>query len=108
LFGLAAYLTEQRTKEIGIRKVLGASNEKILWLVSRDFGKLIIIAFILAVPVSYYFIRNWLLEFEYKTNVGWETYLIVGLGAVVIAGLTISYQTIHAALTNPADTIRNE
>jgi putative ABC transport system permease protein len=108
LFGLAAYLTEQRTKEIGIRKVLGASTQKILWLVSRDFAKLVLISFILAIPFGWYFIKQWLVEFEYKTNVGWEVYAVVGLGAFLIAILTISYQSIHAALTNPAETIRNE
>ena len=108
LFGLAAYLTEQRTKEIGIRKVLGASTQKILWLVSRDFARLVLISFIIAIPFGWYFINQWLLEFEYKTQVGWQTYALVGTGAFLIATLTISYQSIHAALTNPAETIRNE
>ncbi|MEJ2003667.1 MAG: ABC transporter permease [Cyclobacteriaceae bacterium] len=108
LFGLATYLAEQRTKEIGIRKVLGASNEKIIVLLSRDFGRLIIVAILISIPLAWYMIREWLVSFEYKTKVGWEIYAAVALVAMLIAGISILYQSIKAALSNPAEIIRNE
>ena len=108
LFGLATFLTEQRTKEIGIRKVLGASNQTIVMLLSRDFGKLVLISFIVAVPFAWYMISRWLVSFEYKTSIGWEIYLYVGFVAFAIAGISIGYQAIRAALSNPAEIIRSE
>jgi putative ABC transport system permease protein len=108
LFGLATFLTEQRTKEIGIRKVLGASNQKIIMLLSQDFGKLILIAILISVPVAWYMIRQWLVSFQYKTSIGWEVYALVAFIALLIAGVSIIYQSIKAALSNPAEIIRNE
>jgi putative ABC transport system permease protein len=108
LFGLATYLTEQRVKEIGIRKVLGASNNKIILLLSQDFGKLILIAIFISVPLAWLMIREWLVSFEYRTKIGWEVYVIVAFIAIFIAAVSILYQSIKAALSNPAETIRSE
>jgi putative ABC transport system permease protein len=77
-------------------------------LLSRDFGKLVLISFIVAVPFAWYMISRWLVSFEYKTSIGWEIYLIVGFVAFAIAGVSIGYQAIRAALSNPADIIKSE
>jgi putative ABC transport system permease protein len=108
LFGLATFTAEQRTKEIGVRKVLGASVPNIVLLLSRDFTKLVIIAFLIATPVSYVLIGKWLENFASRINVGWQTFLMAGLAVLVIALLTVSYQSIKAALANPVKSLRNE
>jgi len=96
LFGLATYMTEQRTKEIGIRKVLGASNPKIILLLSQDFGKLILIAILISIPLAWYMIREWLVSFQYKTTVGWEIYVLVALSALAPDfQLSISRSRLH-------------
>ncbi len=108
LFGLAAFAAERRTKEIGIRKVLGASVPSIVMLLSKDFLKLILIAFVIAVPVAYYGMSTWLEDFAYRIEL--EPWLFVGAGtlALVIALATVSYQAIKAALANPVDSLRSE
>ena len=108
LFGLAFYLTEQRTKEIGIRKVLGASVMKIVTMLSKEFLKWVLIANILAWPVAYYFIDKWLQNFAYRTNIKIWIFLFSGALALLIALLTVSYQAIKAARANPADSLRYE
>lgn len=108
LFGLSAYSAEQRTKEIGIRKVLGASVAGIVSLVSRDFIKLILISFLIAAPIGYYIMNQWLKEFTYKTNIGFDIFLISGVGIILIAIFTVSWQSIKAALTNPVKSLKNE
>jgi len=106
LFGLAAFVTEQRTKEIGIRKVVGASVFEIVALLSRDFTKWVILANVIAWPVSYYIMRNWLQNFAYRTDVGLSSFLLSGLIALAVALVTVSYQTVRAALTNPIESLR--
>ena len=77
-------------------------------LLSRDFGKLILVSILIAIPLAWYFIRTWLVTFEYKTTVGWDIYVIVGLSALMIAAISISYQSVRAAFTNPAETMKSE
>ncbi len=108
LFGLAAYIAEQRTKEIGIRKVLGASVGGLVGLLSKDFVKLVGIAFIIAAPVAWYFMHGWLQDFEYRIAISWTVFLTAGVIALLIAVVTISLQAIKAALANPVKNLRTE
>jgi putative ABC transport system permease protein len=108
LLALAAFMAEQRTKEIGIRKVLGASVKNIVLLLSRDFTRLIAIAFVVATPLAYWATQQWLNDFAYRTNVGLSTFILSGTLALLIALLTVSYQSIKAAVANPVDSLRNE
>ena len=108
LFGLAAYAAEQRTKEIGIRKVLGADVSNIVRMLSKDFILLVLIAIAVAVPISWWAMHKWLQGFAYHQNVQWWIIVVAGLGAVVIAFVTISFQSIKAALTNPVKSLRSE
>jgi len=108
LFGLASHLAAQRTKEIGIRKVLGATTVGIVQLLSRDFLKLVLIALVIAAPLAWYFMHSWLENFAYHTTISWWTFAVAGLAAMLIAGLTVSYQSISAALSNPAESLKSE
>jgi len=108
LFGLATYAAEQRIKEIGVRKVLGASVPNITALLSKDFIKLVIIAIVLACPVAYWLMDRWLQEFAYRTNVHWWVFALAGLIAISIALITVSSQAIKAALANPVKSLRTE
>ena len=108
LFGLAAFSAEQRTKEIGVRKVLGASISGIVVLLSRDFLKLVLVAFVVAAPVAYVAMNRWLENFVYRTDVGVETFVQAGLLVLLIAMLTVSYQALKAALANPVKALRYE
>jgi putative ABC transport system permease protein len=108
LFGLAAFTTEQRTKEIGIRKVLGASVSGITRLLAGDFLKLVGIAIVLASPVAFYFMQHWLTDFAYRIDIQWWMFAAAGLVALGVAALTVSFQSIRAALANPVKSLRNE
>lgn len=108
LFGLALFATSQRVKEIGVRKVLGASISNIIVLLSKDFIKLVIIAFLVACPVAWYIMNNWLQGFAYRTHISWWIFLGAGLLAVVIALGTISFKAIGAAIANPVKSLRTE
>ncbi|GAB5409759.1 MAG: ABC transporter permease [Balneolaceae bacterium] len=108
LFGLAAYMAFQRTKEIGVRKVLGASIIGIIVLLSKEFMKLIGLSFILAIPVSYLLMNNWLENFAYRTELSIWTFIASGLLALIVALFTVSWQSIKAALTNPVDSLKTE
>jgi putative ABC transport system permease protein len=108
LFGLASFMVEQRTKEIGIRKVLGASVPGIFILLSREFIKWIVLANLIAWPSAYYFINNWLQNFAYRTNLSVWIFIFSGLAALAIALLTVSYQSIKAARANPVEALRYE
>ncbi len=108
LFGLASYTVEQRTKEIGIRKVFGADESVILRLISRDFLILTSIAIIIAIPVAYYFMSNWLENYVYRSKIGVPLFLIAGLLTILITFITISYKAYQAAIMNPADSIKTE
>lgn len=108
LFALAAFMADQRTKEIGIRKVMGASVKGIVLMLSKEFSKLIIIAFVLAVPLAWWGINEWLGGYSYKIDIGIEIYLFSGLIAFIIAWITVGYQAIKAATSNPVKSLRNE
>lgn len=108
LFGLAAYAAEQRNKEIGIRKVLGASVSTIVGMLSVDFIKLVLISILIATPVARFAMQKWLQDFAYRTTIQWYVLAIAGAIAVLIAFVTISFQSIKAALTNPVTSLKSE
>jgi len=108
LFGLAAYAAEQRTKEIGIRKVLGASIANIAGMLSKDFIKLICIAIVISSPIAWYLMQKWLQDFAYRINIEWWVIAIAGFAAILVAFITISFQSIKAAVANPVDSLRSE
>ncbi len=108
LFGLATFTAEKRSKEIGIRKVLGASIVSITQLLTKDFLKLIIVAIIIASPVAWFAMNKWLQGFAYRINISWWMFVVAGLFAVVIALITISFQAIKAAVANPVKSLRSE
>ena len=108
LFGLAAFVTEQRTKEIGIRKVLGASVSGLVGLLSKDFVKLVGIAVLIACPLAWWLMDNWLRDFAYRIEMGWWIFVLAGILALLIALITVSVQAIKAAIMNPVKTLRTE
>lgn len=108
LLGLAIFITERRTKEIGIRKVLGASVASILLLLSKDFTKLILIAFAISIPLTFYMARTWLQDYAYRITLGVDTFVWVGVAVMSIAWITISFQSVKAALANPVKSLRSE
>ncbi|HEX3384274.1 MAG TPA: ABC transporter permease [Mucilaginibacter sp.] len=108
LFGLAAYIAEQRTKEIGIRKVLGASIAQVWLMLSRDFILLVVISCVIASPVAFYYLHNWLEKYTYRVSIGVGVFIASGIAAIVITLFTISFQAIKAALANPVKSLRSE
>lgn len=108
LFGMASFMAEQRIKEIGVRKVLGASVLNLWGLLSKDFVKLIVISLLIAIPVSYYFMQGWLQNYQYRSTITWWIFAATALGAILITLLTVSYQSIRAALANPVKSLRAE
>lgn len=108
LFGLTSFVAEQRTKEIGVRKVLGATVSNIWMLISKDFIILILIALCIAAPLGYYFMSGWIEKFTYRTNISLEIFILAGLGAILITIITVSFQAIKAAIANPVKSLRTE
>ncbi|HMG67194.1 MAG TPA: ABC transporter permease [Chitinophagaceae bacterium] len=108
LFGLATFIAEQRTKEIGIRKVLGATVKGIVQMLTKDFVKLIAIAFILATPLAWWAMHSWLQDFAYRISVEWWMFVVTGLAVLVIALMTVSFRAIRAAIANPVKSLRTE
>jgi putative ABC transport system permease protein len=105
---LASFMTEQRTKEIGVRKTMGASVASIVLLLSKDFARLVLVAFVVAAPVSYLALDAWMGNFAYRTDLNPGLFLLAGFLALLIALLTVSYQTIRAAMTDPVHALRYE
>lgn len=108
LFGLAAFATERRTKEIGIRKVLGATTMGLVTLLSKDFLKLVIVSLLIAIPIAWYMMNNWLQDFAYSATMDWWIFAVAGIGAIAVAFLTVSFQSIKAALANPIKSLKTE
>ncbi len=108
LFGLASYMAEQRTKEIGIRKVLGASVARIWQLLTREFVLLVFLSCFIAIPIAYFVLNSWLQKYEYRMELSWWIFGIAGVGALLITIITISYQAIKSAMVNPVDSLRSE
>jgi ABC-type antimicrobial peptide transport system permease subunit len=108
LFGLAAYTAERRTKEIGIRKVLGASVPGIAGLLSKDFLQLVLLSCIIAFPLAWWAMNSWLQDFQYRISIHWWVFVAAGILSVLIALATISFQAIKAAVANPVKSLRTE
>ncbi|WP_188937585.1 ABC transporter permease, partial [Puia dinghuensis] len=108
LFGLAAFVAEQRRKEIGIRKVMGATVADIVTMLSKDFVRLVVMAILIASPIAWYFMHRWLQDFAYRIPISWSIYAIAGACAIGVALLTVSYQAFQAATTNPVESLRAE
>lgn len=108
LFGLATYMAEQRTKEIGVRKVLGASVSNIASMLSADFLKLVFLSAMIAFPIAWYAMNRWLMDFAFRVSIAWWVFLAAGMAAIVIAVITVSFQAIKAALANPVKSLRTE
>jgi putative ABC transport system permease protein len=108
LFGLASYMTKHRVKEIGIRKVLGATVPNILLLLSKDFSLLILIASAFAIPISWYFMNLWLQDFANRIDISWPIFIVPTFALLLITLVTVSFETIKAALINPVDCLRDE
>ncbi len=108
LLGLASFTAEQRTKEIGIRKVLGASESSIVALLAQEFVKLVVISTVLATPLAYFAMRNWLENFAYRTEIGWQVFIVSGGLVLMVALITVSFQAVKAALANPVDALQYE
>jgi ABC-type antimicrobial peptide transport system permease subunit len=108
LYGLASFMAVQKTKEVGIRKVLGASVNNIVFLFSKEFLLLIGIAFVIAAPLAYYFMHGWLQDFVFRVSISWWILALSGLIAVAVAMITISFKAIRAAIANPVESLRSE
>ena len=108
LYGLSSYMAERRFKEIGIRKVMGASVSQIVTMMSTEFVKLVMIAFVIAVPIAWYGMNKWLESFAYKISIGWVVFALAGLVAFTIALITVSFESIKSAMGNPVDSLRSE
>ena len=108
LFGLSAFAITQRVKEIGVRKVLGANVSSIVRLLSKDFLKLVIVASLLAFPVAWYAMRNWLKDFAYRIDIQWWVFVLAAIAAMLVALTTVSFQAIRAATANPVKSLRSD
>ncbi|MEQ9412633.1 MAG: FtsX-like permease family protein, partial [Cyclobacteriaceae bacterium] len=108
IFGLASFAASKKIKEIGIRKILGASVFKIWKMLSNDFVWLVIVSSLIACPLAYYYANQWLLQYDYRIDISWGIFLVTSVSLLVITLITVSYQSIKAALANPVESLRSE
>jgi len=108
LFGLVSFTAEQRVKEIGIRKVLGASISNIITLISKDYLGLVMVAICIASPIAWYAMNKWLQDFAYRISIQWWVFALTGVLALLIAFITVSFQSVKAAIANPVESLRSE
>jgi putative ABC transport system permease protein len=108
LYALASLAMQNRTKEISIRKVLGATEQSLLVLLSRDYVMMILVSLLLSVPITWYLMSNWLQSFQYRVEVGWQVFAMAGGLSLLVALITISYQALKTAWTHPAETLKYE
>jgi ABC-type antimicrobial peptide transport system permease subunit len=108
LYGLASFMAVQRIKEVGIRKVLGATVQSVIYLFSKEFVILISIAFVVASPIAWYFMNKWLQDFSYRIDISWWMFVVAGAASMLIALITVSFQAIKAAIANPMKSLRSE
>ncbi|HTE30351.1 MAG TPA: FtsX-like permease family protein, partial [Chryseolinea sp.] len=108
LFGLVAFMAEQRVKEIGVRKILGASVINLWNLMSSSFIYLVLLSFAIATPLSFMFLESWLEKYSYRTNLSWWVFAVAGVGALLVTLITVSFQAIKAAMANPVRSLRSE
>jgi putative ABC transport system permease protein len=108
LFSLTTFTAEQRTKEIGIRKALGASVANIVLLLSKEYTRLVLFAFLLACPIAWWAMNGWLENYQFKISLGWEIFVLAGLSVFAIAWLTMGFQSVKAAMANPINSLKSE
>jgi ABC-type antimicrobial peptide transport system permease subunit len=108
LFGMASFIAEQRTKEIGIRKVLGASVSNLWGLLSKDFVGLVLLSCLIATPIAYYYLNDWLKGYDYRIEISWWIFVAAAIGAILITLFTVSFQAVKAALMNPSKSLKTE
>jgi putative ABC transport system permease protein len=108
LFGLASFIATQRSKEIGVRKVLGASTKGLVIMLNKDFTKLVLVSIVFATPISIWMMRQWLEQFANKIDIGWNVFFVIGTSVLVISWITVAFHSIKTAMLNPTEILKDE